>query len=58
MVKESYKERAKNLTKIAKEKGLIKTYDDFCKTDIAKKTALSKKEIAYYTSIDKGELKR
>ena len=50
MVSKSYKKRASDLVKKAKEKGLIKTYDEFCKTDIAKKTKLSEDEAKYYTS--------
>ncbi len=57
MVDEAFKKRASNLVKKAKEKGLIKTYKEFCKTNIAKKTALSKKEAAYYTSMNKGDVK-
>lgn len=53
MVSKSYKKRASDLVKKAKEKGLIKTYDEFCKTDIAKKTKLSEDEAKYYTSSKK-----
>lgn len=50
MVSESYKQRAHKLIKEAKKKGLITNYQDFLKTDLAKKTALTKEESAYYIS--------
>lgn len=55
MVNDSYKSRAKSIVSKAKEKGIIKSYSDFCKTEIAKKSTLSSKEINYYTSKKKGE---
>ena len=54
MVSKEYQERAKKLIKTAKEKGLITKYSDFSKTELAKKTALTKEEIAYYISKRKG----
>ncbi len=57
MVSEVSKRRAHDLVKLAKEKGKITKYSDFCKTKLAKDTALSKKEITYYTSKDKGAIK-
>lgn len=50
MVNETYKTKVHNLVQRAKEKGLVKSYKEFCKTDIAKNSELSKEEIAYYTS--------
>ena len=50
MVSEAYKKRADSLVKKAKEKGLIKSYEDFLKTDLAKETSLTKEEVAYYIS--------
>ena len=55
MVSESYKQRAKSLVKTAKEKGLIKTYKEFNKTTLAKETALTKEEVAYYISKKKED---
>ena len=55
MVSENYRKQASELVKLAKEKGLITKYSDFCNTDEAKKYALSKKEVIHYTSKLKGE---
>jgi len=55
MVDKDYRKKASNLVKLAKEKGLIKKYADFCDTEEAKKYALSKEEVVYYTSKVKGE---
>ena len=54
MVNADYRKKASELVKTAKEKGLIKKYSDFCKTDEAKDYALSKEEVIYYTSKLKG----
>ena len=50
MVDVDYKKKASELVKLAKEKGLIKKYAEFCSTDEAKKYALSKEDVIYYTS--------
>ena len=55
MVNDSYRNRAKSIVSKAKEKGLVKTYADFCKTDVAKKSAVSSEDVSYYTSEKKGE---
>ena len=55
MADKNYKKRVSSLIKKAKEKGLVKTYDEFCKTDKAKKIALSEDDVAYYTSKQKGD---
>ena len=54
MVSENYKKRVQSLVETAKKKGRVKSYDEFCKTDLAQKTKLTKKEIDYYTSKKKG----
>lgn len=54
MTKKTLQKKARSLVVIAKEKGLITEYKDFLKTDLAKETALTKEEIAYYTSLVKG----
>ena len=54
MVNADYRKRASELVKVAKEKGLIKKYSDFCKTKEAKEYAPSKEEVIYYTSKVKG----
>lgn len=57
MVNNLYKSRVSALVMKAKEKGLVKTYSQFCKTPEGKNSSLSKKEIDYYTSKCKGEKK-
>ena len=57
MVNSLYKEKVSSLIAKAKERGAIKSYSQFCKTSDAKKTTLSKDEISYYTSKNKGETK-
>lgn len=57
MVNNLYKQKVSAVIAKAKERGAIKSYSQFCKTDDAKKTALSKDEISYYTSRNKGETK-
>ena len=41
----------------AEKKGLIKSYSKFCETKDGEKNALSKDEIIYYTSNNKGATK-
>ena len=57
MVSNLYKTKMSNLIAKAQEKGLIKKYSQFCKTEVGKKSALSKDEVNYYTSRNKGETK-
>lgn len=45
-----YRLKVKELIKISKEKGLIKTYEEFLETDEAKEYALTEEEVKYYTS--------
>lgn len=57
MVKKTYKTKVSNLIKKSKEKGIIKTYSQFCDTDEGKKDKLAEDEVNYYTSKSKGETK-
>lgn len=57
MVNNLYKSRVSALISKAKQKGLVKSYSQFCETKEGKETALSKDEINYYTSRSKGETK-
>lgn len=50
MNKDSYKSKVKELIKISKEKGLIKTYYEFLETEEAKEYALAEEEVKYYIS--------
>lgn len=55
MVSETYKKRAHALVEAAKKKWSIKDYKEFLKTDLAKETALSDEESAYYISKNEEE---
>ena len=55
MVSKEYKQRARKLVQEAKERGLVTKYKEFSKTDLAKKTTLTKEEVAYYISKQKAE---
>lgn len=57
MVNNLYKAKVADLIAKSKERGLIRTYSDFCKTEEGKKSSLTKDEIIYYTSKNKGETK-
>ena len=57
MVSKDYNTRTKKLIKKAKEKGLVKSYKDFCNTKIAEETKLAEDEVAYYISEKKEEKK-
>ncbi len=57
MVSKVYKQKAHKLVQEAKEKGLVTKYREFSKTELAKKTALTEEEIAYYISKQKGGIK-
>lgn len=52
MVNNFYKFRVTNLIVKAREKGLVKSYSQFCETECGKKKLLAKDEINYYTSIE------
>ena len=50
MDKESYKTKIKELIEKSKEKGLIKTYEEFLETEESKKYAMVQEEVEYYLS--------
>lgn len=50
-----YKAKVKKIVQQAKKEGKIKTYSEFCRTEVAKKYRLSEEEIQYYTSKNKKE---
>lgn len=50
MNKDNYKLKVKELIEKSREKGLIKTYEEFLETDKAKEYALTEEEVHYYTS--------
>lgn len=54
MVNNLYKAKVADLISKSKKKGAIKTYPQFCKTKEGKDTVLTKDEIMYYTSNNKG----
>lgn len=57
MVNNLYKTKVTALIEKAKKKGAIKSYSEFCNTKVGRDNALSKDEIMYYTSKNKGETK-
>lgn len=57
MVNNLYKSKVAGLIEKSKKRGLLRTYSEYCEKDEAERTALSKDEIIYYTSINKGETK-
>ena len=50
MNKDKYKLKVQKLIEKSREKGLIKTYEEFLETDEAKKYALAEEEVKYYIS--------
>ena len=50
------KKKVSDLMEKAKEKGVIKTYKEFCKSDVSKETTLTKEEVTYYISKNKEEI--
>lgn len=57
MVSKVYKQKAHKLVQEAKEKGLVTKYKEFSKTELAKKTALTEDEAAYYIYKQKEGIK-
>lgn len=55
MINKDYKSRAKALVKKAKDKGLVRSYNDFCNTDFSKETMLCEEEVSYYIAKNKEE---
>lgn len=58
MDKESYKIKVKELIEKSKEKGLIKTYEEFLETEQSKEYALMEEEVEYYISNYNKKLKK
>ena len=56
MVSNLYKEKVSAIIAKAKERGAIKSYSEFCKTNKGKEAALSKDEIIVYELIKRGML--
>mgnify|MGYP004595818073 CR=1 FL=1 len=55
MVDINYKNKSTKLVKIAKKRGMIKKYSEFCNTKEAKEYALSKEEITQYGQLKTAE---
>lgn len=53
MVDDSYKFKVKEVIEKAKKKGKIKTYSEYCKTEVAEKTKVSEEEANYYINKSK-----
>lgn len=58
MINDAYKARVSKLISHANEKGLIKTYSQFCDTHASSQMAVNEEETAYYTSANKKEMKK
>lgn len=54
MIDNIYKSKISAIISKAKKKGLITTYKEFSKTDLANETKLSDDEIDFYTSMKEG----
>ena len=54
----TYKKQIDELINTARNKGLIKTYSEFCETENSKLFALQEEEVLYYTSINKKNTKK
>lgn len=50
MINNDYKLKISNIIDIAKKKGLVKTYSEFCDTESSNLLSLAEEEIVYYTS--------
>lgn len=55
MVNKIDEKKAHNLVTEAKKKGLIKSYNEFCKTNVAKQNKLKEEDVTYYISNKKEE---
>jgi len=53
----SYKTKVSKLITQAKEKGLIKTYSEFCDTEISTQTSINEEEAVYYSATDQDKIK-
>lgn len=47
--------KIKKVIEQAKQKGALKSYEEFCETNESKKYSLTKEEVEYYTKLKKGE---
>lgn len=50
MINNDYKSKISNIINTAKEKGLIKTYSEFCNTEESNLLSLAEEDVVYYTS--------
>lgn len=55
MISEELRKEIRKLVEQAEEQGKITEYSDFSKTKLAEETALSKEEVAYYTTKHREE---
>lgn len=58
MASDVYKKRVKEIINKAKDKGLIKTYTEFCETEDAKSFCVTEEEAVYYTSLNEENIKK
>ena len=53
MASDVYKKKVEEIINKAKDKGLVKTYAEFCETEDANNFFVSEEEAVYYTSLNK-----
>lgn len=58
MASDIYKKKIKEIINIAKDKGLVKTYSEFCETEDSKNFCVSEEEAIYYTYLNEDNLKK
>ena len=58
MITNSYKTKVSKLVEQAKEKGVVKTYSEFCENKISTQTAISEEEATYYSCTEQNKIKK
>lgn len=58
MSSDIYKKKVKEIINKAKDKGLVKTYSEFCETEDASILYVAEEEELYYTSLNEANQKK
>lgn len=58
MVSDVYKKKVKDIVNKAKDKGLIRTYSEFCETEDLNILNVAEEEAVYYTSLNEENIKK
>jgi len=58
MASDVYKEKVEEIINKAKDKGLVKTYTEFCETEDAEIFSVKEEDAVYYTSLNKEHFKK